>query len=54
MAYTHQNSSDHQAITLIELQVLAVNDAVGVRVNSGHLYNANNTVSPFFSGCLIG
>jgi len=54
MAYSYQRYQDHQPITLVEFLILNANDAIGVRMNQGYLYNNNNTTSPAFSGCLIG
>ena len=54
LAYSYNRYEDHQPITLVEFLVLSANDAIGVRINQGYLYNNNNTTSPAFSGCLIG
>ena len=52
--YGYSRYEDHTPLVLVELQVLAANDAIGVRIGSGYMYSNNNARSPVFSGCLIG
>ena len=54
LAYSYNRYEDHQPITLVEFLVLSANDAIGVRIHQGYLYNNNNTTSPAFSGCFLG
>ena len=54
--YGYNRYEDHQTVIFSELLSLAVNDAIGVRVEQGYMYSATTLKqqSPRFFGYLIG
>ena len=54
--YGYQRYQDHQPVIFSELLSLAVDDAIGVRVEQGYMYSATalKQQGPRFFGYLVG